>query len=328
MSYKKYYIYKEQYSNDGGQTWIDTGNETASGDPIGTYSTLAECEGLGMKFNATYIDTSTYSSACDDNPILVKGDFSGHTTPLSGISTIEISDCVTQIGSGVGDGVFKDSRLNSVTFPNTLVTIADGSFSQCDYLTGATIPSGVTTIGGSAFYYNIRLKNINIPSGVTTINSSTFENCYALSSCTIPNDSSLTSIKNKAFKTCRSLTNINIPSTVTVFGDECFMSCSGLTSINIPFGTLTIPQAMMNGCSSLTSVTIPSTVYEIKSNAFRNCTGLQYIECLAQYAPSLGNTPFDWRCPIYVPDDSVEDYKAASGWGSYPDLIKPISEKP
>lgn len=285
------------------------------------------------KFNATYIDTSTYSGACDGNSTLVKGDFSGHTTPLSSISSIEIGSCVTQIGTGVDDGVFKNSRLNSVTFPNTLTTITTESFSQCEYLTGVTIPNSVTTIGGDAFYYDRRLKNVNIPSGVTTIDISTFENCFALSSCTIPNDSSLTNIGKRAFKLCISLTSINIPSTVTVFGEECFMSCSGLTSINIPNGVTQIPDSFLNGCSGLTSITIPSTVTDIGSSAFLNCKGLEYIEFKSQFAPTLesdGGATFrnTNNCPIYVPDASVEEYKTAQGWSYVADRIKPISEKP
>lgn len=44
MSYTKYYVYKEKISTDGGASWTYTGNEAPSGDPIGQYSTLEECE--------------------------------------------------------------------------------------------------------------------------------------------------------------------------------------------------------------------------------------------------------------------------------------------
>lgn len=47
MSYNKYYVYKQQVSYDGGSTWQYTGNETPSGDSIGEYETLEECEGGG-----------------------------------------------------------------------------------------------------------------------------------------------------------------------------------------------------------------------------------------------------------------------------------------
>ena len=280
----------------------------------------------GDKFQATYTDGSSYSVPCDGSgKLLAYGeDFTAHTTPISAISTVSIGECIKEIGYGV----FKDTSLTSVTFPNSLQTIDMASFAQCNYLTSVNIPNNVTTIGGDAFYYCTRLREINIPSGVTTIGNSTFMNCFQLSSVTIPNDSQLSSIEKYAFKSCRSLTNINIPNTVTSFDDECFMNCSGLTSINIPSGTLIIPDGMMNGCASLTSVTIPSTVYEIHSYAFVDCPNLQYIECLSEFAPRTINQPFDYTTyPIYVLDGSIEDYKTQ--WGSgYGDRIKPISQKP
>ena len=47
MSYVKYYVYKQQVSNDSGTTWSDTSPlvTTPSGDPIGTYDTLSACTG-------------------------------------------------------------------------------------------------------------------------------------------------------------------------------------------------------------------------------------------------------------------------------------------
>lgn len=47
MIYNKYFVYKKQVSNDGGQTWADTDplETTPSGDPIASYSSLSECEG-------------------------------------------------------------------------------------------------------------------------------------------------------------------------------------------------------------------------------------------------------------------------------------------
>lgn len=72
--WKKYYIYKEQISYDGGQTWEDTGNQTISGDPIGEYATEEECEGTtppvpptgSVRFYASSIDNVTHEPLpCD-----------------------------------------------------------------------------------------------------------------------------------------------------------------------------------------------------------------------------------------------------------------------
>lgn len=44
--YSKFYIYKEQVTYNSGETWSDTGVQTPSGDPIGSYSTYDECMGI------------------------------------------------------------------------------------------------------------------------------------------------------------------------------------------------------------------------------------------------------------------------------------------
>jgi hypothetical protein len=46
MSYRKYYLYKQQVSYDDGETWEDVSPlvTTPSGDSIGEYATLEECE--------------------------------------------------------------------------------------------------------------------------------------------------------------------------------------------------------------------------------------------------------------------------------------------
>lgn len=82
MDYEKYYIYKEMVSYDSGQTWRYTGNESPSGDPIGSYDTFEECEndtphtptGYNCKFYASYIvgdgETRELIIPCDGNPTL------------------------------------------------------------------------------------------------------------------------------------------------------------------------------------------------------------------------------------------------------------------
>ncbi|MCB5981951.1 leucine-rich repeat domain-containing protein, partial [Flavobacterium psychrophilum] len=49
----------------------------------------------------------------------------------------------------------------SVTIPNSVTTIGDGSFARCSGLTSVTIPNSVTSIGDNAFHSCPSLTTIN-----------------------------------------------------------------------------------------------------------------------------------------------------------------------
>ncbi|WP_134351038.1 leucine-rich repeat protein, partial [Flavobacterium psychrophilum] len=53
------------------------------------------------------------------------------------------------------------SGLTSVTIPNSVTTIGDGSFARCSGLTSVTIPNSVTSIGDYAFHSCPSLTTIN-----------------------------------------------------------------------------------------------------------------------------------------------------------------------
>ena len=117
----------------------------------------------------------------------------------------------------------------------------------------------------------------------------------------------------------RSISAVTIPSDVTSIGEYAFFACSGLTSADIPSGVTSIGSNAFRYCSGLTSVDIPSGVTSIGSNAFRNCSGLSAVTVNATTPPTLGSNAFNNgnTYPIYVPCESVDTYKAASGWSDY-----------
>jgi hypothetical protein len=55
---------------------------------------------------------------------------------------------------------------------------------------------------------------------------------------------------------------------------------------------------------------------------------MEYMICHAETPPTVGDVAFlgnSNKCPIYVPDANVNDYKTASGWINYADRIYPMS---
>lgn len=120
---------------------------------------------------------------------------------------------------------------------------------------------------------------------------------------------------------------VNIPNGVTGINNSAFSNCSGLTSVTIPNSVTTLYADCFNRCSSLPSVTIPSGVTKINDSAFYMCDNLKSVTILATTPPTLGTSVFYSThndLVIYVPAESVETYKAASGWSSYASKIQAI----
>ncbi len=213
-----------------------------------------------------------------------------------------------------------------------------------------------SAIDWESLYNGLCLQTISgdvvLPNGITKIRYGLFYGCTELTGLTIP--SSVTAIEAYAFQECRGLTGtLVIPNSVTIINQAAFYNCTGLTSVTFGSGLITISTTAFNGCSYLTGViTIPNNVTTIGNQALRGCervsafdvgTGVNRIDAMAFYGclglnyviirattpPTLGNvSAFNAtnNCPIYVPDASVNDYKAENVWSNLASRIKPISE--
>lgn len=101
------------------------------------------------------------------------------------------------------------------------------------------------------------------------------------------------------------ITYNDVKYSVTSIGNAAFSECTGLTSITIPDSVKTIDVQAFDSCSSLISVTLNSTTPPTLNNinAFeRNASGRKF----------------------YVPEASVDTYKAASKWSSFANDIEAI----
>ena len=142
-------------------------------------------------------------------------------------------------------------------------------------------------------------------------------------------DDTITSIGSSAFQNCTQLTSASFPAATSISG-SAFQNCTRLTSASFPVAT-SIPGSAFYGCSQLTSASFPAATY-IGSSAFQNCSQLTSVILgnTTQVATlfrvnAFTNAP---NAIIYVPDELVDSYKAATNWSTYADRIKPISELP
>ena len=220
----------------------------------------------------------------------------------------------------------------------TTLAWADDSGSCGENVTYSFVEStGTLTISGTGYMedftssskvpwnaYRSSIKKVVINNGVTSIGNEAFDGCTALTSVTIPN--SVTSIENSTFDGCTALTSIEIPNSVTSIGNYAFGYCSGLTSIEIPNSVTSIGDYAFGDCTGLTSITIPNSVTSIGEWAFYGCTGLTSMTVEATNPPlcvnkyGLGLNMPDYNIPLYVPEASVDAYKAADEWKKFTNI--------
>ena len=231
--------------------------------------------------------------------------------------------------------------MASVTIPNSVTSIEDWTFYDCDSLTSITIPNSVTSIGEHAFGYCSSLTSVTIPDSVTSIRVAAFYYCSSFTSvhitdlaawCNIDfedNSANPLSSAHNLYLNGELVKDLVIPNSVTSIGDYAFENCTSLTSLTIPDSVTSIGDRAFYSCRSLTSVTIPNSVTSIGESAFYGCTGLTSIICEPTTPPTLtlaGTYVFDNtnNCPIYVPSESIDVYKAAENWAEYADRIQAI----
>ncbi len=234
------------------------------------------------------------------------------------ITSCEINTNTKFIHSGA---FFRCSSLQSITIPNSVISIGSSAFNDCSKLTSIIIPDSVTSIGGCAFESCSRLTSVTIPNSVTSIGDQMFCFCSRLTNVTIPD--SVTYIGQHAFYGCSSLINITIPNSITSIDYDAFVECNSLrfneydnayylgnetnpcvvlvkakstdiTSCEINANTKIICVSAFRNCSNLTSITIPNSVSSIGHEAFNRCSNLTSIT-IPDSVNSIGNSAF-WDC--------------------------------
>lgn len=113
--------------------------------------------------------------------------------------------------------------------------------------------------------------------------------------------------------------------------DSNAQSNSSLRVIVHGYGNTTTFKSLY-ACSALRKIIFPSTITSISANCFANCFYMNYYIFLSPTPPTLANvnafTGINTICKIYVPDASVDAYKAATNWVTYANYIYPLSQKP
>jgi len=192
--------------------------------------------------------------------------------------------------------------------------------------------SGMFNPRGMAQYPNGETEGVIIPNSVTNIGNYAFRGWTSNNQpLIIPN--SVTSIGDYAFRGWTSNNQpLIIPNSVTSIGVYAFYSwTSNNQPLIIPNSVTSIGNyAFYSWTSNNQPLVIPNSITSIGSGAFFGWLLVPYVEIQSITPPTLVNAnAFDGQnnAPIYVPDESVDDYKTATNWVELADRIFSINDK-
>lgn len=261
-------------------------------------------------------------------------------TNCTSLESVNLDNITTLTASDANDA-FYGSGIKEVSMPNLekMTGAYPAAFmnSQIErVLSLGRLKEFVTNSGNFGFFNNCsKLKFINLPETLTTISWSTFTNTSNVEEMNLPQ--SLTIIGSLPGGTWTEGMSLNLPN-LTSIGDVFYNShlvrvenLGSITKTGIASGNYEANGIFRNS-KKLEFARMPSTITQIGISAFYHCKALQTIIIEAITPPTLcGNvftdTPIASKTgTIYVPDASVDTYKAASGWANYADIIKPLSE--
>lgn len=205
--------------------------------------------------------------------------------------------------------------------------IADGAFGSS--LASVSIPDSVVNIGYEAFHYTALYKNA----------AKWEDNVLYIDHCLIDVKQELFMgeqevkkgtrvIAEGAFENSFALTGITLPDSLVTIGAYAFCSCTVLPSVEVPYGVSYVGEKAFRNCTILSSVSLPSSLEYMGRNVFEGCQSLASIKVFATKPPMVNETLGDINksIPIYVPEESIEAYKAADGWCKFTNF-QPLKDK-
>ena len=274
---------------------------------------------------------------------------SGNCFASTNLTSVTVPEGVTEIRNQAFENC---DYLTTINLPSTLSDITGDAFAGCRSLEhisvadgnttfdtrndcnaliytsedklvlgckNSTIPDGIEIIGSQAFAGK-PIESVTIPSTVTTIESSAFNNCWALTSCNLPNSvvkigdyafreiglttplyndkffvfqprnvegeltipDGIVHIAGTALAQCEKITKINFPTTLKSVGVDVFWNIDSIRSIELPEGVDSLGMYIFDYCERLETITLPSTLRYLDGNTFFHCDSLKTIICYAE----------------------------------------------
>lgn len=136
--------------------------------------------------------------------------------PRSKNGSITIPEGVTEIKAFA----FANSKIESVSFPDSLKKIEKHAFYECSRLKSVDFGNGIEKIGGAMAFAFSSIAKLEIPPQVKTIGDGAFYYCDKLKE--VKFNEGLQKIGDDAFSRCDLIKNLDFPETLSYIGNRAF----------------------------------------------------------------------------------------------------------
>lgn len=171
----------------------------------------------------------------------------------------------------------------------------------------------VVGIYGSPFADNPQITSVELPATITEIPDYAFDSCEELLSVKMPG---VTKIGNWSFRNCYKLENMEFPENLKSIGNYCFDKNLAQTVVDLPASVTNLGGFIWEGNPQITTfvcraVTPPAVI--------KGSLDGEEIYTL------FDDNDYSGR-KLYVPEESINLYKAAYGWYQFKQEIYPLSD--
>lgn len=172
------------------------------------------------------------------------------------------------------------------------------------------------------FLNDIAILDLVIPDGITKLEEGLFRNCQSITSVTIGNG--VLEMGSRAFQQCLSLKSVTIGNGVSEIKDATFLNCENLLSVTIGNSVRSIGNSAFALCIRISSLTIGQSVERIDARAFdlgnKETSIISLIEAPKDIDEAAFNIFFQNSVKLYVPNGTIEKYKACKGWRNFENI--------
>ena len=241
------------------------------------------------------------------------------------------------VNGSLGGSCFQDCTTQTqATLGDSITKISWSCFNGCASLAEITIPAAVDSIGNNVFEGCTSLANVTIADRDSVLALGCNEAAYSsyddepmfadcpLNAVYIGGNISYPTAASRGYSPFyrnTSLESVTITDKETEISENEFYGCTNLKNVTLGDGIETIGRYAFSGCAALEDFTFGSSLDSIGEEAFSDCTAMTRLVSRTAEPPRCGPQALDdinkWTCKLYVPDASLDAYKAADQWKEF-----------